>query len=306
MRDAFGVEKSLSGKVWKPISAMSSAERTGIKGAHSAAKTVDPEDMQAAREVTANSIIRRLTLGREGRYKVKNRKGRVVEVAHNNGEAAFYHPLLPKRGETQRTQMGSVSVFPKESKYVKDSMRHELEHSTRRKPASAAFRMARHPEKSWGDEARAEAAQSKLDLGGPSYADIARGRSSMNLKPKYQEGIKRGGFERYRDVQDKIALSKSAPSALRNLVGTVKNPPRYASIGSYAAERKQAWATGRRLASENLSSTYKKELMRTAQARRAKSKLALAEGQTKGLLGDSKKSVSARKRRMALKASRLP
>lgn len=111
----------------------------------------------------------------------------------------------------------------------------------------------------------------------------------------------RDAFGVYRDE-----ISKSAPSALRNLVGTVKNPARYASLGSYASERKQAWATGRRIASENLSGTYKKELMRTAQARRAKSKLSLAEGQPKGLLAGSKKGVDARKRRLALKASKLP
>ena len=207
MIDAFGVSKSFSSVGgFKPLSAMTAAERAGIRGSHKAAHGMT--DMDAGRKKIWENT-RRLMGGEApaNASPMKNRKGRLVlrtDLPKKQSEYSKWIPSFPKPGQSQRTMPGRIAA-PQKSQ----ATAHELEHTTRRKPASAAARLFGQPKKLWGDEARADSAMKPKAQEKSDYLLTAQGkRSAVFGSAAYSEGYKSGGGQHYMDVKGKIAARK--------------------------------------------------------------------------------------------------
>lgn len=212
MKDAFGVNKSftrVNGVVSHlPISQMSAAERNGIRGVHRSTKgmtTID-RDIQESWNAGAATRAEFDNVPVNGRTK-KGRSLKVIETA----DKSMNMFAAPKPGESQRTMARRMFVENNPSKRA-----HEDTHADGSKPASRAFRFLRHPEKLWGDEARADMAMSpqarmKYNAYWANATSHSQGKGTVsNLSPLYREGLERGGGKRYLDVKEKIKADRLA------------------------------------------------------------------------------------------------
>jgi hypothetical protein len=119
---------------------------------------------------------------------------------------------------SQRQAPGIVAVNRRLKPWQqKDYKKHELQHVSVRKPMSRDVRFQRHPEKLWGDEARADSVMSRKSQKRSLY-NISAKLGFIPAPPgtvpaRYTEGFKNGGRQKYKDVQAKIRQvhGKQAP-----------------------------------------------------------------------------------------------
>jgi len=88
---------------------------------------------------------------------------------------------------------------------------HEIKgHATRRKAASAYYRINRHPEKLWGDEARSDSMMSDTYRKRGAYSRVAFDGAHIPMDGLYREGLKRGGAKKYRATTRAIERAKGS------------------------------------------------------------------------------------------------
>jgi hypothetical protein len=205
MQDAFGVRKSFSAVGgYKAISAMSAAEKAGIKGSHKAAQGMSEADKKITGLMDEHKRLYGDT--QANATLTANRKGQPVrqtEIPKFSGKGSLWIPNFPKPGESQRTMARRIAA-PKKGSF----QRHEMEHATRRKPASAAVRLFSKPEKLWGDEARAESVMKPKYRKQSDYRRLATAKQNgfgvMMFNPSYKAGLKAGGDKKYFDVTNRL------------------------------------------------------------------------------------------------------
>ena len=202
------------GKVFKPLSQMTSAEKKGIQGFHAKATGTTAEDNALREQVEQNWRGARLNLLRAGPKRAKH-KGHTVTIGPIGGETGLAGLTVPagsRRVRTQRQTPFLVGINP-DSPHLGAVVQHELRHTEVRKPLSQWVRHTRNAEKTWGNEARADALMSPEELkGASSYWRLSHGQMSMKkMDPDYKRAGA-AGPQRYREVEAAIKAKRGKVS----------------------------------------------------------------------------------------------
>jgi hypothetical protein len=109
-------------------------------------------------------------------------------------------------------------------------MKHELTHARRRKPMSAFVRIQAHPEKLWGDEARADSVMTPAARADSGYRQVAssdkegRKRLMSTMGTHYQNDK---APKRYKEVSQKLGTWEKSKHAVKDgHIGKHPKPPK--------------------------------------------------------------------------------
>ena len=207
-RSAFGVEHGVVAKsflgdgTWKAASALSATERAAVRA--------KPFPMRSGRTIAdhgiADAVQQHWQTGRDlerahGSIPIthQGRSIRLVEADRAGvGGQAFPHP--PRPGESQRRAPATVQIGTsgRTDKQISETVKHELAHTTKRKPSSALVRHYRDPQKAGGEEARAMSGMglSPKEMRRSAYHRIARDSGKTSWGTGYRAvGRKVGSYK---------------------------------------------------------------------------------------------------------------